>query len=161
MSDLSLEVSQYALAALREHRARLSGELTRLERQVRHIKATMVHVDATLPLFDPDVDPQAVSSKRPYVRTKLFGAVKLNRLILKAMRMGDRPMTTAEVVDGIVAELGYGDDAESGLQNRVRSNLLYLSKMRQVVNRGTGRGDVAARVRPHQSRSAVRARLGA
>ena len=140
MSDLTLKANQYALAALRVRRAGLSGELTRLERQIRHIKATMVHVDATLRLFDPDVDPEAIPSKRPYVRTKLFGAGKLNRLILSAMRKGSRPMTTAEVVDGIVAELGYGDDAASGLRNRVRSNLLYLSKTGTIVKEGERAG---------------------
>ena len=44
-------------------------------------------------------------------------------------------MTTSEVVDGIMAEPSYGDDA-SGLRNRSRSNLLYLSRTRTVVREG-------------------------
>ena len=120
----------------------MSGELTRLERQVRHLKASMVHMDATLRLMDPDRDPNEIPSKRPYVRTKLFGAGKLNRLIFDAMRKGARPMSTADVVDGIVAELGYGDDAASGLRNRVRANLRYLEKGERVLKDGSGPGAV-------------------
>ncbi len=140
MSDLSLNANKYALAALRERWAEMSGQLTKLEGQIRHIKATMVHLDATLRLFDPDRDPEAIPSKRPYVLTKLFGAGKLNRLILGAMRKGAKPMSTAEVGAGIVEELGYGDDAASGLRNRVRANLRYLEVRGAVAKDGKGPG---------------------
>ncbi len=118
----------------------MSGELDRLECQVRHLKASMFHLDATLRLIDRD--PNEIPSKRPYVRTKLFGTGKLNRLIMDALRRGARPMTTGEVVDGIVAELGYGDDAASGLWNRVRANLRYLEVKGTVAKEGTGPGAI-------------------
>ena len=84
----------------------------------------------TLRLFDPDADPSKIAAKRPYKRVKLPGAGKLNRLILDALRKAGRPVTTAEVVEPLVAELGFGEDAAKGLRNRVRANLLYLSKVR-------------------------------
>jgi len=87
-------------------------------------------VDATLRLFAPDADPEEIRAKKPYRRTKLFGAGKLNRLILGALRRGEQPMTTAEVVGLIVADLGYGEDAKAGMRNRVRANLQYLSRVR-------------------------------
>ena len=43
-----------------------------------------------LSLFDPEGN--LIRAKRPYRRAKLFGASKLNRLILDAMRKSDRPM---------------------------------------------------------------------
>jgi len=86
-------------------------------------------------------DPEEIRAKKPYRRTKLFGAGKLNRLILGALRRGERPMTTAEVVDSIVAELGYGEDAKAGMRNRVRANLQYLSRVRgSVVKTGERAG---------------------
>ncbi len=51
-----------------------------------------------------------------------------------------RPMITDEVVDGIVAELGYGADAVSGLRNRVRANLRYLEKGERVLKEGERAG---------------------
>jgi hypothetical protein len=67
-----------------------------------------LHVDATIRLFDPKGDPTKIPGKRPYRRVKLCGAGKLNRLILGALRRGERPMTTAEVVASIVANSATG-----------------------------------------------------
>jgi hypothetical protein len=46
-------------------------------------------------------------------------------------------MTTAEVIDAVVAELKFGPEAAKGMRNRVRANLLYLAKVRgSVVKEG-------------------------
>ena len=122
----------YALAALRERRAEIAGEITLAERKLRHLRETLVHVDGTIRLFS-DMEPESIPAKRPYKRVKLFGAGKLNRMIIDALRTAERPMTTAEVVASVVATLGYGEDAAKGMKNRVRANLLYLSKVREMV----------------------------
>jgi hypothetical protein len=83
--------NRYALHALRERRAAIDGELRQCEQRLRHLKEMLGHLDATLSLFDPDGNPKAIKAKRPYKRVKLFGAGKLNRVILGAMRRGDRP----------------------------------------------------------------------
>jgi hypothetical protein len=72
----------YALAALRERRAEIVGEITSIEARLRGLRDSLVHIDGTLRLFNPDYDPKTVPAKRPYRRVKLFGAGKLNRLIL-------------------------------------------------------------------------------
>jgi len=89
-----------------------------------------------LRLFDPNGDPLKIVGKRPYKRVKLFGAGKLNRLILDAMRKGERPMTTGEIVASIVADLGYGADAAKGMTNRVRANLAYLARAERIGKEG-------------------------
>ncbi len=78
----------------------------------------------------------AIVGKRPYKRVKLFGAGKLNRLILDAMREGEQPMATGEIVAAIVAELGYGADAAKGMTNRVRANLAYLTRAGRILKEG-------------------------
>lgn len=129
--------NQYAAAAIRERRAELAGEITTLESRLRHLRESLVHVDATLRMFAPGYDPATIAPKRPYKRVKLFGAGKLNWLILAALRKAGKPLTTLEVVASIVADLGYGDDAAKGMKNRVRANLLYLAKVRgSVVKEG-------------------------
>ena len=85
--------NRYALAALRERRAELAGELAEVESRARHIRESIGHVDGALRLFDPDADPSTIAHKRPYRRVKLFGHGKLNRLVLDALRAGGRPMT--------------------------------------------------------------------
>ena len=140
MSTLSDTSNKYALAALRERRAELAGEITAAEQHLRHLKQTILHVDGTLRLFDPAADPSKIAAKRPYKRTKLFGAGKLNRLILDALRKEGRPVTTAEVVATIVTELGFGEDAARGLRNRVRANLRYLEKGDRALKEASGPG---------------------
>jgi hypothetical protein len=90
--------NKYALAALRERRAEMAGEIASIQKRLRQLRESMVHLDATLRLFDPDAEPTKIPGKRPYKRVKLFGAGKLNRMILAALRRGGKPMTTAEVV---------------------------------------------------------------
>ena len=127
----------YALAALRERRAAIAGEITQTEARLRHLRESAVHIDATLRMFDPDADPSKIKGKKPYKRVKLFGAGKLNRLIMDALRNGSGPMTLGEIVEAICAELKFGPDAAKGMTNRVRANLLYLTNVRgQTIKEG-------------------------
>ena len=60
--------NQYALAALKERRAVIDGELRECKRRVRYLQEALGHLDATLALFDPDGNPNAIRPKRPYRR---------------------------------------------------------------------------------------------
>jgi hypothetical protein len=136
MNDLG---NKYAEAALKERRAVMAGEIVTTERRLRYLRQSLKHIDGALRLFNPDSDPTKIAAKRPYRRVKLFGAGKLNRLILDALRDGARPMTLSEIVGSIVATLGYGEEAAKGMRNRVRANLLYLVAVRGLVVKIGGR----------------------
>jgi hypothetical protein len=45
--------NRYALAALRERRAALDGEIKECDRKLRYLREAIGHIDATLSLFDP------------------------------------------------------------------------------------------------------------
>jgi hypothetical protein len=106
--------NRYALAALKERRASIDGEMRECERRLRYFRETLGHLDATLALFDPEGNPKAIRAKRPYKRVKLFGAGKLSRLILDALRKAERPLSAPEVTAAVVAELDYGPEAAPG-----------------------------------------------
>jgi hypothetical protein len=122
---------RYAAAALKERRASIDG----LCGSANGAPATFTkrHQDATVSPFDADGNPKAIKAKRPDKRVKLFGAGKLNRLILDALRRAPGPLSTQGVIDAVVADVGFGPDAAAGIRSRVRSNLLYLSKVRGLV----------------------------
>ncbi|NJO33384.1 MAG: hypothetical protein HC869_09805 [Rhodospirillales bacterium] len=63
---------RYALSALRNKRASLASDIVQLERKLRHCREALVHVDATLKLLDPELEPEAIPTKRPVKRIKLF-----------------------------------------------------------------------------------------
>jgi hypothetical protein len=71
--------------------------IVHLERQLRHRKDTLGHVDATLRLLDPSIDAKAIPNKRYPKRVKLFRQGELGRLILGALRDGNcQPVTPCE-----------------------------------------------------------------
>ncbi len=121
--------NRYAIAALRERRAALDGEIKECNRKLCYLRGAIGHIDATLSLFDPNGDPKKITAKRPYKRIQLFSRGKLGRLVLDALRRGGRPMTTREIIVSIVEKVGYGPDATKGMSNRGRANLLYQSKV--------------------------------
>jgi hypothetical protein len=50
---------RYALSAHRK-RASLDSDIVQLERKLRHCRDSLVHVDVTLKLLDPDLEPEAI-----------------------------------------------------------------------------------------------------
>ncbi|QXX75359.1 hypothetical protein [Methylovirgula sp. HY1] len=126
--------NQYALAALKERRATIAGEIVSVERQLRYLRELLANVDGTLSLFTED-DPTKIPHKRTFKRTKLFKAGELNRLILTALRTAGKPLSTAEVVEDVARQLGHGPEAAKGLTNTIRSNLNYLVRDRGWVTK--------------------------
>jgi hypothetical protein len=74
--------NRYALAALRERRAALVGEMKDCDRKLRYLREAIGHIDATLSLFDPSGDPNEIAAKRPCMRVRLFARDTLGRLAL-------------------------------------------------------------------------------
>jgi hypothetical protein len=56
--------NRYALSALTHKRAAIAAEIIQLERQLRHRKDSVVHVDATLKLLDPSIEIDDIPNKR-------------------------------------------------------------------------------------------------
>ena len=127
--------NKYALAALRERRAQIGGEITATEERLRYLRRAVENIDGTLRLFDPNADPSKIKAKKLYCKVKLFGSGKLGRLVTDALRKGARPMHLSEIVASIVETLGYGPDAAKGMTQRVRANLLYQTRVRGVVRK--------------------------
>ena len=132
MNELS---NKYALAALRERRAVIGGEITQTEVRLRYLRRAVENIARALRLFDLNADPSKIKGKKLYRRVKLFGSVKLRRLVTDALRKGARPMHLSEIVACIVETLGYGLDTAKGITQRVRANLLYQTRVRGVVRK--------------------------
>ena len=108
MTDQSSRGDRYALSALRKRRAILAAEIIQLERQVRARKDSLVHVDATLKLLDPDYDSGTVRPKLLPKNITLFRQGELGRLILGALREADGPLSTAQVATAVLDAGGTG-----------------------------------------------------
>jgi hypothetical protein len=129
--------NQYALAALKNKRAELSSGIIELKRQLRHKQELIVHVDATLRLLDPSIEPDAIPSKRFIRRVKLFKHGELGRLIIDALRRADGgPLSTFDITSSVMAVGGHDETARRALGPRVRGNLSYLNREGKVLKIG-------------------------
>lgn len=132
--------NKYALAALKDKRASLASEIVQVERKLRHLKESLVHVDATLRLLDPSIQPETIPKKRLLPqRIKLFRQGELGRLIRDALRVGGGPLSTAQIVAHILDVGGHGPEAKRALAPRVRGNLAYLERRGVVAKDGDRR----------------------
>lgn len=129
----------YALSALKKKRAAIASEIIQLERQVRHRKDMLAHVDATLRILDPSIQVDAIPNKRIVKNVNIFRQGELGQLLRNTMRVLDRPATTPEIVDYIIKTGGHGKEARAAIRQRVRSNLSYLARRGKVAKEGEQR----------------------
>jgi hypothetical protein len=129
------KTNRYAIAALKDRRATLAGEIVRFKEGIRSREEQLAHLDATLRILDPEYRADTIAPKR-LRQVKLFGGGELNRLIVGALRKADgKPLSTPAIADAIITEKGYGHEAKPALIRRVRANLSYLLRHRGAVQK--------------------------
>jgi len=133
--------NKYALAALKDKRATLAGEVAQLRNKLAWAESQLKHLDATICIFEPGLDPESIPNKRPKKRVKLFRQGELGRLILDALRTSDGPMRTQDIVSAILLAQGHEETARTALTPRVRANLQYLVNRAGAVSKIGGGGD--------------------
>jgi hypothetical protein len=131
--------NKYALAALKDRRARLAGEIFALKKQIQAKLGQMAHLDATMVLFDPEAHPSSIRPKRvvAYQRVPLFSHGELGRSILDVLREADGvPLAGREIAARVMTKLNQPASAKMAMTSRVGSNLTYLKKQSKVVKVG-------------------------
>ena len=140
VAERDLPKTAHAMAALKNTRATIASEIVQLERQLRHRREHLVHVDATITLLDPSVSVEGIPNKRPRKRIKLFRQGELGRMILDAIRQADgEPMSTSEIVGAVLEAGGHDEGARPTMGPRVRGNLAYLQRRRKIAKQGNGK----------------------
>lgn len=132
--------NRYAIAALRDKRATISAEIVQLERQLRHKRENLVHVDATLAILDPGISPESIPNKRIPKHINLFRTGELSRLVLSAFREAETDLSTREIVDFVMRKHGVPEEARGAIAPRVRTSLAYQERREKVEKIGKGTG---------------------
>ncbi len=116
----------HVISALRAKRAEVSGYIHDLEKRVKIWRARLAHIDATIKIFSPETDPEAIPPRRTYRRSGYFKKGEFARLCLDELRKADgQPIAKATIVGGIIRAKGLPDDPALGvvLTERVLSYL--------------------------------------
>jgi hypothetical protein len=132
----------HLISALRLKRAEISGHIHDLEKRMARQRANLANLDATIKLFSPGSNPDAIPPKRAYRRTRYFAHNELSRLTQDALRTASGPLTSAQIAAAIMQAKGMpvGDTAfKEIVAERVLTVLRRLAKRGAVVKSGTNR----------------------
>jgi len=105
-------------------------------------RANLANLDATIKLFSPGTNPDAIPSKRAYRRTRYFAHNELSRLTQDALRTAPGPLTSAEITAAVMQIKGTTcNDAafKEIVAERVLTVLRRLRKSGTVAKSGISR----------------------
>ena len=131
----------HVVSALVDKRAELAGQIVRIEQQLGQVRADLVHIDATIRLFAPKLEPETIQPRVIRRRDDWFEAGEVKRRVLDTLRRSDQPMAAPGLVRAVMSERGL-DPADRSVfakvQLKVGANLRQLAA-RGVLIRSTGK----------------------
>ena len=96
----------HVVSALVSKRAEIAGLIARTERQLGQFRADLVHLDATLRLFAPGLEPKTIPAKRIRQADLWFEHGELPRRVLDALRRAEAPIHAPDVVRAVMIDKG-------------------------------------------------------
>jgi hypothetical protein len=134
--------NSHVVSALRLKRAEISGHIHDLEKRIARQRANLANLDATIKLFSPVTNPDAIPPKRPYRRTRYFARNEMSRLTQDALRTASGPLTSAQIAAAVMqAKEMPPDDAafKEIVAARALTVLRRLAKRGAIAKSGSSR----------------------
>jgi hypothetical protein len=132
----------HVVSALVAKRAEISAYIHDLEKKVSTWRARLVHIDASIKIFSPETDPEAIPPRRTYRRSGYFRKGEFARLCLDELRKADgKSVTTSEIVTGVLKQKALANEPTLFASLNERA-LVYLRQQRKrgaVIKAGTSR----------------------
>jgi hypothetical protein len=125
----------HIIGALSNKRAELAGIVRQLEQQLVRQRASLVHLDATMRLFDPEIQPKDIRPKQQRTRNAWFRPGECLRLIYDQLREATQPLTMRDLAERIMRlkAMPAADDQRRVL---VQKTLLgSLNRAKQTIAR--------------------------
>jgi hypothetical protein len=121
--------NEHVLSGLLAKRAELTGQVEKLQREIRDLVIALDHVDATIRVFDPNVELEDIKPRLPPRNMAFKGEV--SRLVLNALRKSPKPLPVSELTLIVLAGRGLSLDDKPFLRvlsRRVGACLRNLRK---------------------------------
>ena len=96
----------HVVSALVAKRSEVAGMIADLERQAAQQRADLVHVDAVLRLYAPDLELDGIPSRAVRRRNGWFKPGELIRTVLDILRVAPAPMPAREIAAAVMVERG-------------------------------------------------------
>src|SRR4051794_32159929 len=142
MAKLPLPDEQpIAVSALRAMRARIAGEIEMHSREIDRLRAELIHLDATMQLFDPETDPSDIPALRRYPRrTEWFARGEVTQRVYEAFRESD-VIWLRQIAERAMIEKGIAE-ADRRVAQDIISTFAhvasYLTRRGKLVKIGKG-----------------------
>jgi len=125
----------HVMDALRGKRSELSGIVSRLEQQIVHHRASLVHLDAAMRLFDPDLVPEGSGPQSQRPRSAWFRPGECLRLIHDVLREAPQPMTTRALTEQVMGVKAIATTDERSCALVQKTVLGSLSRAKATIQR--------------------------
>jgi hypothetical protein len=104
----------HVVSALVNKRAEIAGMIARTEQQLGQFRADLVHLDATLRLFAPDLEPKTIPAKKIRQADLWFEQGELSRRVLDALRRAGEPILAPDLVRAVMIDKGLDPGGRPG-----------------------------------------------
>jgi hypothetical protein len=133
----------HVVSALVNKRAEIAGMIARAEQRLGQFRADLVHLDAIIRLFAPEMEPKTIPAKRIRQSDRWFEQGELSRRVLDALRRAGEPIRAPHLVRAVMIDKGL-DPADrpsfARVQWKVRDTLTRLNKRGLLASDGAGHG---------------------
>jgi hypothetical protein len=96
----------HVVSALANKRAEIAGMIARTQQQLGQFRADLVHLDATIHLFVPAMEPETIPAKRIRQSDLWFERGELSRSVLDALRRAAAPIRAPDLVRAVMIDNG-------------------------------------------------------
>src|SRR3954467_3916061 len=116
----------HVVAALKDKRAELSGDIADLEKRIGQHRADLLHVDAVLRLFAPEFEPATIPPRAVRRPNSWFRPGELARLLLEVLRTAPAALTLPAITLQVMERRGFDpqDARTTELLRKLVSNAL-------------------------------------
>lgn len=132
----------HVVSALMAKRSEVAGVIADPERKAAQQRADLIHVDAVLGLYAPELEPDCIPSRAVRRRNGWFKPGELVRMVLDILRVAPAPISSREIAAAVMAERGL--DPADMRTGRLIGKLVNNALSRQA-------GDVVEKIALHRS----------
>ena len=136
----------HVISSLRGKRSELAGLVLQLEHQLVQHRTSLAHLDATMRLFDPDIQPQDIRPRQQRPRSAWFRQGECLRLIYDELRDAPQPLTTRELAVRIMRVKAMPIDDERRRELIQKTILGSLNRANETIARIEAAGIVSWRL---------------
>jgi hypothetical protein len=126
--------------SLRRKRAEIAGSLRELDARIHDLRRDLAHIDATLKLFDPSIEPRAIKPVRPWrPANRIFERKELTTRVLTALREAEGASLTLDAIAERIVGDKHLESVAGATVRRLSAVALAVLVKRGVVTTEDGR----------------------